>query len=141
MSSRHQFQNCNGSFLYIPFFVFSILIKISSKYFFLRNFKLFVSWNEYEETGIQDMCRQMVGICTRIRIPVCASSGNTYDNECMLNEAICVQNRTNTEKNLQTEDNEVALFKMFDGVCPTNEIASTRGKQILTFLHRFGMLN
>ena len=87
------------------------------------------------------MCRQMVGICTRIRIPVCASSGNTYDNECMLNEAICVQNRTNTEKNLKTEDNEVALFKMFDGVCPTNEIATTRGKQISRSVHRLGMFN
>ena len=87
------------------------------------------------------MCRQIVGICTRIRIPVCASSGNTYDNECMLNEAICVQNRTNIEKNRKTENNEVALFKMFDGVCPTNEIASTRGKQILRSQHRLGMFN
>ena len=65
----------------------------------------------------------MVGICTRIRIPVCASNGNTYDNQCMLNEDICVHNKT-TERN---EDNEDILFKMFEGICPT--IAITRGKK------------
>ena len=47
----------------------------------------------------------------------------------MLNEAICVQNQTKIEKNVETEKSDVALFKMFDGVCPTNSISSTRGKQ------------
>ena len=87
-----------------------------------------------EEAGIQNMCRQIVGICTRIRIPVCASNGNTYDNQCMLNEAICIQNEANLEKNLEAQETDVALFKMFDGVCPTNSITSTRGKQITSTL-------
>ena len=90
---------------------------------------IFISWNKDEDAEAQDVCRQLVGICTRIRIPVCASNGNTYDNQCMLNEAICVQNQTKIEKNVETGKSDVALFKMFDGVCPTNSISSTRGKQ------------
>ena len=84
---------------------------------------------EDEEAGIQNFCRQLVGICTRIRIPVCASNGNTYDNQCMLNEAICVQNQTQNDRKVEAEDN--VLFKMFDGVCPTNSLTSSRGKQYM----------
>ena len=65
----------------------------------------------------------MVGICSRIRIPVCASNGNTYDNQCMLNEAICVHNKINERKT----GNEEIVFKMFEGTCPT--ISVLRGKQ------------
>jgi len=63
------------------------------------------------EVDPRDSCRLL---CTRIRNPICASNGNTYDNQCMLNEAICYQNKVN-ERNL---GNEEILFKMFVGVCP-----------------------
>ena len=79
-----------------------------------------------EDTSVtkDDLCRQG---CTRIRNPICASDGNTYDNECMLKEARCVKAQALGKKITEKEDDALLLFKMFDGLCPT--IPATRGKQ------------
>ena len=60
-------------------------------------------------------------LCTRIHLPICASNGATYDNECMLNKAICIHDNMNDAK-------RETLFKISDGPCPS--IPQTRGRKI-----------
>ena len=64
---------------------------------------------------------------------MCASNGITFDNECLLAEARCIESKENERSGDkgggEDTENGKGLFKLLDGSCPPNP--SFRGKHNL----------